>query len=71
MHLNLITALGEIRMHRKVSMIDFPHMNELHVKFTDTFADLVIPITPDIDTYLLVNIFYNYLKHPESKLTVA
>ncbi|MBK3517920.1 hypothetical protein [Carboxylicivirga marina] len=71
MIIKLITALGEIRMHNKVAGIDFPRKNELQVSFKDTFADLVIPISPDMDHQLLVGIFYNYLNHPKSKLAIA
>jgi len=71
MFIKLITALGEIRMHSKVSGIEFPRKNELQVVFQDTFADLVIPLSPEMDPNLLVNIFYDYLKHPESKLAIA
>nr|WP_321453495.1 hypothetical protein [uncultured Carboxylicivirga sp.] len=66
-----ITALGEIRTHSKVISIDFPKRNELQISFVDTFADLVIPITPDMDSNLLIGIFYNYLNLPESKLARA
>jgi len=71
MIIKLITALGEIRMHNKVAGIEFPRKNELQVVFKDTFADLVIPISPDMDHQLLVGIFYDYLCQPESRLAIA
>ncbi len=71
MVIKLITGLGEIRMHRKVAGIEFPRKNELQVVFKDTYADLIIPITPDMDHHLLVGIFYDYLNQPESKLAIA
>ncbi|TRX64600.1 hypothetical protein [Carboxylicivirga sp. M1479] len=71
MVIKLITALGEIRMHQKVAGIEFPKTNELQVVFKDTFADLLIPISPDMDHQLLVGIFYDYLNHPVSKLAIA
>jgi len=71
MFIKLITALGEIRTHRKVSGIEFPRKNELQIVFMDTFADLVIPLSPEMDHNLLVNIFYDYLNQPESKLAIA
>nr|WP_321405724.1 hypothetical protein [uncultured Carboxylicivirga sp.] len=71
MDIKLIVALGEIRTHAKVSSIDFPKRNELQISFADTFADLIIPIRPDMDSNLLVGIFYNYLNRPESKLARA
>jgi len=71
MVIKLIAALGEIRTHAKVGSIDFPKKNELQISFVDTFADLVIPIFPDMDSNLLVGIFYNYLNRPESKLARA
>ncbi|GEM_PF-3428520 len=71
MIIKLITAFGEIRMHDKVAGIEFPRRNELQVVFKDTFADLVIPISPEMDHELVVGIFYDYLKHPSSKLAIA
>jgi hypothetical protein len=71
MVISLVTALGEIRTHNKVGSIDFPKTNELQISFTDTFADLVIPISPDMDDRLLMGIFYNYLNRPESLLASA
>lgn len=71
MIIKLITALGEIRMHHKVAGIEFPRKNEVQVIFKDTFADLLIPISPDMDTQLLVGIFYDYMSQPESKLAIA
>jgi hypothetical protein len=71
MVIKLITGLGEIRMHRKVAGIEFPRKNELQIVFKDTYADLVIPISPDMDHQLLVGIFYDYLNQPESKLAIA
>ncbi|MCU4174593.1 hypothetical protein [Carboxylicivirga sp. N1Y90] len=71
MVLQLIAALGEIRTHNKVGSIDFPKKNELQISFKDTFVDLVIPIRPDMDSHLLVGIFYNYINRPESKLARA
>ncbi|MBS2097772.1 hypothetical protein [Carboxylicivirga linearis] len=68
---NLITALGEIRTHTKVVGIDFPKRNELQISFVDTFADLLIPISPEMDNNLLIGIFYNYLNRPESRLARA
>lgn len=68
---NLITALGEIRTHAKVIGIDFPKRNELQISFVDTFADLLIPISPEMDNNLLIGIFYNYLNRPESRLARA
>ncbi len=71
MIIKLITGLGEIRMHRKVAGIEFPRKNELQIIFKDTYADLLIPITSDMDHQLLVGIFYDYLNQPESKLALA
>jgi len=71
MIIKLISALGEIRMHNKVSGIEFPRRNELQIAFKDTFADLIIPISPDMDNNLLVGIFYNYLETPESRMAIA
>lgn len=67
----LISAFGEIKMHNKVMGIEFPRRNEVYIKFKDTFADLVIPINPEMDEKLLVGIFYNYLNRPESRLACA
>ena len=58
-------------MHKKVSKIDFPRVNEIHVKFVDTFADLLIPVTPEMDRFLIINIFYRYMSLPESRLKIA
>lgn len=71
MVINLVSALGEIRTHAKVKRIDFPKKNELQISFVDTYADLLIPIRPEMDSNLLVGIFYNYLNLPESKLARA
>lgn len=71
MVISLIAALGEIRTHNKVGSIDFPKKNELQISFTDTFADLLIPISPEMDSSLLMGIFYNYLNRPESRLARA
>ena len=71
MIIKLITALGEIRMHEKVAGIEFPRKNELQVVFKDTFADLLIPVTKDMDHQLIVSIFYDYMNRPESKIAVA
>ncbi|WP_430810768.1 MULTISPECIES: hypothetical protein [unclassified Carboxylicivirga] len=68
---NLIVAFGEIRTHQKVAGIEFPRKNELQVNFKDTFADLVIPISPEMDHHLLLGIFYDYLNQPESRLAIA
>ncbi|MCT4589314.1 MAG: hypothetical protein N4A71_15935 [Carboxylicivirga sp.] len=71
MIIKLITALGEIRMHSKVAGIEFPRKNEVQVIFKDTYADLIIPVTQDMDTQLMVGIFYDYISQPESKLAIA
>ncbi len=71
MVLNIVLAIGEIRMHRKVKSINFPKINELHISFKDTYADLVIPITPQMDNGLLTNIFYEYINAPCSRLQIA
>ena len=68
---DVVLAIGEIRMHKKVKSINFPRINELHISFKDTFADLVIPITPDMDNGLITNIFYEYIKSSASKLRIA
>ncbi len=69
--LQIINAIGEIRTHYKVSSIDFPNRKELRITFIDTFADLIVPISKEMDSNLLVGIFYNYLNTPESKLARA
>ncbi len=69
--LQLVNAIGEIRTHYKVCSIDFPNRKELRITFTDTFADLIVPISTEMDNNLLIGIFYNYLKTPESKLARA
>lgn len=69
--LQIINAIGEIRTHYKVSSIDFPSRKELRITFIDTFADLIVPISKEMDSNLLVGIFYNYLNTPESKLARA
>jgi len=71
MVLNIVLAIGEIRMHKKVVSINFPRINELHISFKDTYADLVIPITPEMDNGLLTNIFYEYINAPCSRLQIA
>ena len=71
MVLNIVLAIGEIRMHKKVKSISFPRINELHITFKDTYADLVIPITPEMDNGLLTNIFYEYINAPCSHLQIA
>ena len=71
MVLNIVLAIGEIRMHKKVKSINFPRINELHITFKDTYADLVIPITPEMDNGLLTNIFYEYINAPCSRLQIA
>jgi len=71
MVLNIVLAIGEIRMHKKVKSINFPKINELHISFRDTYADLVIPITPQMDNGLLTNIFYEYINAPCSRLQIA
>ncbi|MBR8534338.1 hypothetical protein KDU71_02115 [Carboxylicivirga sediminis] len=58
-------------MHRKVAGIEFPRKNEVQVVFKDTYADLVIPISPEMDHQLLVGIFYDYLSHPASRIAIA
>ncbi len=71
MIINLVAALGEIRTHKKVKSIEFPKLNEMQISFQDTFVDLVIPLNAEMDDCLLVGIFHNYLKQPESLLGSA
>jgi hypothetical protein len=71
MAIDFVLAIGEIRMHRKVASINFPKVNEVHVSFIDTYADLVIPITPEMDNNLLISIFYKYISTSCSRLNVA
>ena len=68
---DVVLAIGEIRMHKKVKSISFPKINELQISFKDTFADLVIPITPDMDNGLITSIFYEYIRSSASKLRIA
>ncbi len=71
MDLGFIRAVGEIKMHKKVIGIEFPKRNEVYIRFEDTFADLIIPLTPSMDSKLLLGIFYNYLELPDSLLHSA
>lgn len=71
MIIKLITALGEIRTHQKVAGIEFPRKNEVQVTFKDTYADLLIPVSAEMDHQLMVSIFYNYLNQPISKIAIA
>lgn len=71
MVLNIVLAIGEIRMHKNVKSISFPRINELHVTFKDVYADLVIPITPEMDNGLITSVFYEYINAPCSRLQIA
>ncbi|NPA36585.1 MAG: hypothetical protein GXO47_07025 [Chlorobi bacterium] len=71
MVLDIVLAIGEIRMHKSVKSINFPKINELLITFKDTYADLVIPLTPDMDNGLITGIFYEYINSASSRLQIA
>jgi hypothetical protein len=71
MVLNIVLAIGEIRMHKSVKSISFPKINELLISFRDTYADLVIPLNPDMDNGLITSIFYEYINSSCSRLQIA
>jgi hypothetical protein len=62
MESTFVNVLEELRSHLKVSKVYFKKRNELHIVFTDTYNDLIIPLDTNQNGDWLRLVFYKYLQ---------